>query len=1835
MKNTIAFLLFFTTCVLVANCQSITYYNLQTDPTVIESTEFRQTKFYLDGNGYSVQFTNCTFDNVTFVSNQVDTIDFDACTFRNSKFQFSTDVAISLYALYSLPPSYAPVLPFTFPLSAGMDAIHWNHSRFHQSSFYWNTTLREGSVENGEFLDTLTSFSGYSTNQIFTFSNSVFTQDGMYPSNVTNTTATHSCILRMEVETENRMSNHSTRMENIQMTHIENPYFPRLLCYKVHESPTTYSIALTLKNINIALLYPNNSRDPYSTMMNIGGRNRYYSIAYEQELESTFAPILNPTMQKRANGTSRAHLLLNFGNHPVQTTIYNVVRQDVFNVSKSLYDGVSDTIEFPMDSVVRFHQFDKIVFTSAAAAVDSIQLSVLTGGINSTHPNGLDIKSPIRTGILYTGGSIDDGLFHLYPTLLNVTKKFQYVPKHLRDHYYPQLSAFQADIEIEPNLQVDEMRAYGGGTNLCHYLYRQNTSTECLLTAPSEKLYSATTEGSCYRITRSHRPGDALANCPFSSLCISPNVAWNDAAILSSYDLFTETPSLTIRSCDVNRRALLSMQSDATTTTEEYQSLYFPTVPLGDVFFTVFHPFVISSRYNLSIDVSERWQKRLSTLRFENIQFQYKYSTSPSSRAFFTTVQFQPSSSPPILENNPVDLLFLNCTYLGINLDASNSLDWSKPIRFLETKINTAYNFLYAIHAGVFTDNITSIHSFTMNNSQITLLGGLFGGGGPGSDINSYMSIEENLTMHNNQFLFMSNGWARVRVNGNVSLSDMSCLECLPETGTFLGASLDIRGTGASNALLYMRNLEVNSTNFVDGSGSTNVFTIHDFPSPSTNIILENLSSLPASSTGIYYTGLASIPCDRDNLGLTWNANRRISGRTQDVRCDPFNLGCSGIQCVYDIQFSPIHCIIDPSWNIYDKYFSIIYFHTHQDASVGCRATDGFNNRNIYANGNFIYDVSSSSGGILFTNRNGTSSSAVEKTIWRPLASLNGIGAPKVVLYGENHRVAAQSLTQLMDVEFHGYRFSSMRGVVSTDPLITTPAANYIIGQSVSSDALRNVVFNDTKFYGFIPTTLLQEKPQNISAWNTFEALWDTLSSSVSAPRPLIQQPNVISLVSFQYLQGNNTFIDVKLYGSLGVGVVLNGPSTTGGIIRNEFTRVIGENLWGAGVQITGIDQSEWRQVVFDEMCGGYSPVYPIATNVEVVYHDPVANGAAILDWENVSLRSFRTPQIGPRLLTGNPLVAGGYIRQARISGVKGASFTRVFFRKVFIGKELPGEVSVFPVGLEISNADRIAWSLNEVGIPYILDTRTLMRQLYITNLNSGGNIGGSLYGIRSAGTELDALALPATYCNNLCPPLYAGAATCRVGKSLVPSGVYPVSPVDFEYYDEALLYCPFNQLTIWDSNVTLSPSAPIPFVYSLYNARSAIPNGQLKTTCRFGVSTCQLILGSNRLVYQLQGCPLSLTLPTDVIFQNVDFVFSTGCSIQFESTTFPFGCNSTSGVPQLNSVQFLSSRMITTTNTITSAYYLIQCIHCRVANFVLTNTRWNISNSGVAQSVKGIWYEPAADMTNDVLTIQSQSPDTASIGAFAPYLWMQAPRSVLVQSVRGLRCITNALACIRLRDVSRLASVPQIRDINMIGFAPSTSLYPTIGHLLLIEKLTNLTSLSEVPTYYTSGIINVVVNPGGFPMVGGMAAPNMLSFYPCTNGTCVYIQTLPSASPLTKAPTTGIYQEWFYADTPNYVLLSNAVSTYYPTLTSECLYSRRTCNNFIAPARYYEPHAVEVFLVVLILVFVPALLWLLFGGGLPFLFGNVGLWVTYQSIKKADLESQQPMLKKDIDDDE
>jgi hypothetical protein len=565
----------------------------------------------------------------------------------------------------------------------------------------------------------------------------------------------------------------------------------------------------------------------------------------------------------------------------------------------------------------------------------------------------------------------------------------------------------------------------------------------------------------------------------------------------------------------------------------------------------------------------------------------------------------------------------------------------------------------------------------------------------------------------------------------------------------------------------------------------------------------------------------------------------------------------------------------------------------------------------------------------------------------------------------------------------------------------------------------------------------------------------------------------------------------------------------------------------------------------------------------------------------------------------------------------------------------------VFPVGFEVSNADRIAWILNENAIPYILDGRTLMRQLYIANLASGGYIGGSVYGIRSTASGSDIGALPATYCNGLCPPLYDSASVCRIGASLAPA-VYPVSPVDFMYWDEALLYCPYNQFVIWDNNATISPAAmAAPFSYSLYNMREPVPNSQMRTYCRNtgtgGSTPCKLILGPQPIQFTLLGCgtPGSTFLPTDVLFQNIELVFpSSGGALQFvshsQATDFGAPCNSSTTIPiALNSVQFTTTKITSLASSSSSGSYLIQCLQCRVRTFLLDNTVWNLGGE-----TKGIYYEPARDFTLDSIVVRNQYPDTlqsnSTAGAFAPYALLKAPRSVEVSFVFSLPAVTNTLASIHLYDVSRLSGPPRFRRIKMIGSAPPSSAYPLIGHMLLIESLDNLTSLAQIPTLYTSGVTDIEVNPGGYPMVGGFAAPNMLSFYPCVNGTCVFIQTLVSNSPLTKPRNTGIYQEWFYADTPSFQILNQATSVYYPTLTSDCLFSRRSCSVTVQPAIYFSPHHIELLLAVAVVVFIPILTWLFLCGGITCLFGNVGLRVTRipePLLSKKDIESSRPML--------
>jgi hypothetical protein len=480
---------------------------------------------------------------------------------------------------------------------------------------------------------------------------------------------------------------------------------------------------------------------------------------------------------------------------------------------------------------------------------------------------------------------------------------------------------------------------------------------------------------------------------------------------------------------------------------------------------------------------------------------------------------------------------------------------------------------------------------------------------------------------------------------------------------------------------------------------------------------------------------------------------------------------------------------------------------------------------------------------------------------------------------------------------------------------------------------------------------------------------------------------------------------------------------------------------------------------------------------------------------------------------------------------------------------------------------------LNDVGAVSIVDSRTLMRQIQISN--TGGGIGGAVYDIRSGSYATDVDALSNTYCNGLCAPT-GGTLYCRIGAQLTP--VYPASPVDFNTLDDSFRLCPFNVHLVMDARMNITN-----ITYLLAHTRAAIPSGIFTVACYY--PSC-VLHGSIKFV---TNCPGSgETVPTGIHFQGIHMELNStegAVMLDFNTTALPAPCV----IPILDSITVSASSGFRAMSSGTTGGDMIgiRCDGCLVNTFTVDQVSWYRE---ISTGFIGVLFQPGYGGTN-AFRMDRQSMVSGSL-RLPTLVRIISPRSFNIGGTSfSVQCITDNLACIHIVGTRNLTGTHTVHDLTLNGAIGSRSV---LAFGILWESDQNATSLSSIASSYTDGFLRINTNAGGFPNVGAFSAPNMLtSFYPCVNGSCAAIQSLVVQNPLT--PNKGAIQDWVYVDS-DFALLSTPLV--YPSPQENCLKSREFCEALVTSGFAYNPHHVLIFGAIAVFVLGFGAMWIVFCNG-------------------------------------
>lgn len=1460
----------------------------------------------------------------------------------------------------------------------------------------------------------------------------------------------------------------------------------------------------------LALLSLWNVRDPELLFSN----DTVYEDWYNQTVANYYPPGLMPY------DVSKSHILISFGNQilPNGASIQNNRYEHTMNRTSS-YDGFSD-FYFRMDNFIRVHAFGGVSSLNRAGNTMNV----------FNHNNGL--RAPIRAAIVFTGGTLSS-LQTLFP-LINVPlslKSYQYVPRLLRDNYFSSLSgvAFQSDVEIEPAPSVDEYNGYNGG-DLCHYRCRGDC-TYCKLSYTAGlgiREFSPQTDGACYGVTRSENLFDASRHCGHETLCITGPVTTGFAGIFTSRNLFTY--KLKVQPCDLSKQVRIGM-NPTLETTAEYRSVVNPDLPNDPTYFANYHPHVIATRYNASDDSSNPYAFRMTRIDFENIYFEYNYTVLSQANVFFTLVQHHstpydrtiPSLS---LENkDTLEMYFHQCVMNGRNIEQFPSNGQSAPLSFMET---SASPVVYPDVRFFSNANITHLEFVNVTFRDL-------------GKIIRNQAFVGTLNMVDVNSISLTNGWIWVNVSKDVYMRRVSCIDCQVD---ITGLSMRVEGSfGDTNSIL--RDLYFNTTRFYDTIGLTRAYQIVGF----NQIVFENLiSNTGAIATGIYFENLLDLPCNKLSLALAKNSNPSIHGIFNDVLCYPPLLGCKDAVCYNDVDFTPAFCIIDPTIDIFTRFYSIIYFHTWQDATTNCKARDANGIRVIHFNPQYVFPEDA----IVFTNYNNT---VFEHTIFR----CNTTIAPYGVIKGSNHIIQRQNPSAPVAFTFENVLF--------LDPLnveVYTGSAPHssLLYVALGVD-IENVTLINVQFVANVPLIATGPIPTDVTtpAWNSF------INSllSISTIHPSIRTPNVITPLILR-TTGKTIMKNVRFYGALNRGFVdtkVQGDST-----QTYLYNVTGYNLWGGACDVDAPRNLTVRMVRFEYFVGAYSSSFPNPISVRLIVDGTGPN--AVFDVDDLVVRSIQNPNglntytPNARLVIGNPFLDPitsnpvGYVRHLSIHGIEGSNFAKVYMKMVV------GEISpVFKVALEEGDNDRVAMALNDAIIPLVFDTRTLMREIWRSNQARGGFISGAVYDIRHGTYAGDTGATLSLYCNDGCLPT-SSAIYCRVSAFITP--IYPASPVDFNDINLALEKCPYNVFRLLDSNYTININ------YTLPNSRSPVPNSVLTL-----ISTA---LGGTRIfgkhVFYSECSSPGLLAPTDLLLSGITFEYAPTANderiLSFQRANILSTCDLASIRIENGGFRILSGVPSTITGTVG-----VECKACRADIFSMDSIVWDLQS--LDGNFIGVRYEPETAMgaaLND-FRMNRQSMTTTSLPILKIAQLIRPTNFDIGGASFSIRCRYNTPSCIQITGsstVNLLSGQHAVHDLILVGVTGTETI---LGSGVVWESDQNGLTLQTIATQYTNQFRRLSIS--GFPNHGGFTTPDLITpiNYPCVNNSCIYIATLLLQNPGTS--NTGLKQDWFW-DTSSFQVLNDAATN---TTTAAqiyyCFLSRYGCSVLnISNALGYVPHQLLLF---------------------------------------------------------
>lgn len=1739
---------------------------------IILANDLTQTSFVYDsisnitlvGNGYSVIWSDCNIRNSTLYIQDAILFDISSCRIEAS-YLFLERVKNTKYVSNT-------ILSSSFQNTNGSLNVDIQYNvDIRDENTDWNMSLPMCTFRVTYDVPEWIQFVAKDNMKLFnhTRANNFICFDALYPpANEYNSSNVPLVVENNSIHIESNYESSSDEISS-PYTNSTNPFMDGMWALNINRACIQNDFNCTADGMGPHYHHHLRRYDTYIYLRNTfpnGLIPSKYQL-YKSFISISLNNVTIPNMRIVNNGyTANASLSTN----TTTTTTTNL---------KWKYDGLSE-FYFRMDSMLHIHGYSSV----SAAQITNVY-------VNSSPDYFGQSRAAIRAGLVFTGGNLD-ALNRFFPTLANTPKEYQYVARHIRDQYNPNLNAFQSDVEIEPSLTDDELGGYRG--DLCHYRVRGDRPKYCVLLNPNMRAreFSIQTDGECYGLTNTESVSQL--ECGYETLFVKTPFENTETGIFSSRNLFGGK-KLDIRVYNTSEgQAFFSMDPNLVVTSK-YASAFGDGLNANSVFPT-YKPFVIATTQNISrVDpllYNRNEEFGISIMNVQDIHFRFNYTAGNNmGGTLFTLVRYQ-NTSGITSTNNPtwvdeIQMSFENCTIVSNYLDPSPTARQSIDLHFIEIQ-TTGLGLYTSDSRWTLLANVTQL---TFRNVIVHDIGKLIRG--------SYAPFSKihNLIIENVYASHMTNGLLETQIGADIRINNLACIQCYIDITSKKALSI----IGSYNDLSsYVKNVVFNTTTYTDVAGASRTFSFENFVS----LDIRQLQSTEfyGSRIGIYHRGLLNYPCTKLSNAFLKNLNFDIHGMVYDVYCDlPNILGCSGYDCIYDVDFIPNECYVVPSStvNVRDRYYSIIYFTTYTEACARCRARNSLGDRLIYGLPGIHVENN-----IVCENRNIT----YEYTKFICNATIetsvnNDIPTQKCVIFGNSHSISKQIGTVgWVGFEFRGFLFVNTKSLFdqTNTQQLNTDIASYLLRVTATSTVnVDYLAIQDTDIVSQLPvinTTISAtlQQPTSIglnSVWTQF--VQQTMFSSNTIPRTVI--PNIISPnteLPLSLERVRNVLIkNVRILGSKSYCMMALRSTSTGIASNLTMENVVFENCWGGAFDVFAYSHIIAKDIIADYMTAGYNATLrnPYGSRLSL---DNTINGASIrVDGVRINTLStlIPTPTTNPyvspdRLVYGNPFMNPltpslpiGYLRMFILENIAGSNVKSVSLRKIQIGDSSTNPIAS-PIGIELSNCDRTAMALNDAFFPpKIVDARLMMREFVRSNI--GGFIHGYYYDVRSTSYMSDINPPAELFCNDGCLPT-SDNYRCRASVNF--NVTYPASLYDYKDIDTMWIHCPANDMELLDSTYTVSMG-----IYNLQSLRAPAPTSALRMySTRAGGST---IVGKMKFV-QSSPNQIDETPPASISFQNIEFKYTPSAGIGEIGIEFVSDSNSDTSLI-LSTITITNCRVTVNVSALegsisTDKVIGIACVGCLAHQFILNNIVYSVVGGTYGYVVMNVYNPIQTHITDNKIIMSGDHTvgTTTSTTNMARLIEINFAHGFLITRTNlfDITCNYNVVGCIAIVGTSTLWNNSTRTIDGIILRASVGGLEDVKGSAIYYESDESGLNVTTIALNYMAHLKNIRTIQ--FPNVGIFATPDLLSVnpaYPNSTVPCQPIQTIPISNPLTRG--AGLNHDWVFDEYPSYTILvdtnanpSEGATKYFPFLSE---FGCDPLNAFSLPS--WDPATVAMILLI------------------------------------------------------